>query len=580
MADRKKTIQEINKDKYDSVMDTVAWRAGYYRKNPQRFCSEVLDIHLKTFQAIILWAMMNYNFVMFIASRGLGKTFLSAMFCSIRCILFPGSKIIVTAGTLKQASEVLLKIRDELMPMSWAIRAEVFEAKIGQNEAAIYFKNHSWIKACVSTQNARGLRANIIFVDEFRIVNENILNMVIKKFLSNPRHPKYLDNPKYAHLQERNKELYATSAWYQDHWSYRKAQAYTAAFLDDTKKYFICGLPYQTAIKEGLLMRDQVQDEMSESDFNETTWQMEMECKWLGNADNSLFTFEEFNARRKIKKAFFPLSVYTDKMKVPDVIGTNRRILSVDVALMASTKKKKNDASAIYINDLIQVDNTSYQSNFVWGETFEGLTTDELGLIVMRYFYGYKCTDLVIDTNGVGNGVGDYIIKDQYDSETGLTYKALNYCNNDDMAMRCKVKDAPRVVWSIKANAQFNNDICVLLRNGIQNGKINFLIPEQNADEVLRKEYKDYSRLDPAQQAVFKVPYLQTTLAEYELIKLKHNIQNGLVKVQELSGMRKDRYSSIAYNYWCACQLEYQLKPKVENTENLLDMFVIRRGTV
>ena len=70
MAQSKKSIQEINQDKYDSVMETVAWRAGYYRKNPQRFCSDVLDIVLKPFQAIILWAMMNYNFAMFIASRG------------------------------------------------------------------------------------------------------------------------------------------------------------------------------------------------------------------------------------------------------------------------------------------------------------------------------------------------------------------------------------------------------------------------------------------------------------------------------------------------------------------------------
>lgn len=580
MAESKKSIQEINQDKYDSVMETVAWRAGYYRKNPQRFCSEVLDIALKPFQAIILWAMMNYNFAMFIASRGIGKTYLSSLFCAIRCILFPGSKIIVTAGTLKQASEVLLKIKDELMPSSWFIRSEISDVKIGQNEACIYFKNHSWIKACVSSQNARGLRANIIFVDEFRLVDENVLTMVIKKFLSNPRHPKYLDNPKYAHLQERNKELYATSAWYQDHWSYKKAQAYTAAFLDDTKKYFICGLPYQIAIKEGLLMRDQVQDEMSESDFNETTWQMEMECKWLGNTDNSLFTFEEFNGRRKIKKAFYPLSMYNDKVKVPDVPGSNRRILSVDVALMSSSKKKKNDASALFINDLVQVDKTSFQSNFVWGETFEGLTTDELGLVVMRYFYAYKCTDLVIDTNGLGIGCSDYIIKDQYDSETGQTYPALNFCNNDEMAMRCKVTGAPKVIWSVKANAAFNNEICVLLRNGIQNGKINFLIPEQNADEVLRKEYKDYAKLDYTQQNLFKIPYLQTSLAEYELIKLRHTVQNGLIKVQELSNMRKDRYSSIAYNYWVACQLEYQLKPKVADTEDLVSMLTIRRGSV
>jgi len=145
---------------------------------------------------------------------------------------------------------------------------------------------------------------------------------------------------------------------------------------------------------------------------------------------------------------------------------------------MASRKKKKNDASALYINDAIQTDNVSYQSNIVYGETFEGLTTDELGLIVMRYFYKYKCTDLVLDSNGVGLGIFDYICKDQYDSETGDTYKALTCINDEDMALRCKIKDANKVVWSIKATAIFNNEICILLRNGIQNGKINFLISE------------------------------------------------------------------------------------------------------
>ena len=61
----------------------------------------------------------------------------------------------------------------------------------------------------------------------------------------------------------------------------------------------------------------------------------------------------------------------------------------------------------------------------------------------------------------------DFICKDQYDPETGETYKALNCCNDEDMEARCKVKDAARVVWSVKATANFNNEICVLLRNGI-----------------------------------------------------------------------------------------------------------------
>ena len=67
------------------------------------------------------------------------------------------------------------------------------------------------------------------------------------------------------------------------------------------------------------------------------------------------------------------------------------------------------------------------------------------------------------------------------------------------------------------------------------------------------------------------MPYIQTTLAEYELIKLNSEVRNGKIKVKELSGMRKDRYSSIAYNYWCACQLELKLKPN--NTEtDIVDM--------
>lgn len=46
-----------------------------------------------------------------------------------------------------------------------------------------------------------------------------------------------------------------SSAWLMSHWSWDKAKAYTANFLDDTKKYFIVSLPYQLSLREGLLMR-------------------------------------------------------------------------------------------------------------------------------------------------------------------------------------------------------------------------------------------------------------------------------------------------------------------------------------
>lgn len=572
-----KTQTEIEKDKQQKIMETVAWRAGYYRNNPHRYVIDVLGLSLKWFQQILLWCMMHYNFVMYLAARGQGKTYLTALFCCVRCILFPGTKIVVSSGTLKQANEVLLKIQDDFMKQSSILRSEIEKCNIGQNDASIYFKNGSWIKTRTSSENSRSARANCIVVDEFRMVDETVINTVLRKFLTSPRQPKYLQKPEYAHMQERNKEIYMSSAYFKSSWAYRKAQSYTLNFFDDTKKYFICGLPYQVSVREGLLSRSQLEDEMSEADYNELVQQMEMECLWFGDTDGSLFKFDELTARRRLRKAFPPLSFCNDKITIPKLTTTGKRILSIDVALMQSTKKKKNDASAIFINDLIQVNDTAYQSNFVYGETFEGLKTDELGMIVMKYFYEYQCTDLVLDTNGIGLGVYDFIIKDQICQENGKRYQAMTCINDKDMAERCKVRDANKVVWSVKANANFNNEICVLLRNGIQNGKINFLIPEQDADSSLKETYKGYFKMSPTEQAKLKMSYIQTTFAVYELVKLDHEVKNGNIKVKEVEGMRKDRYSSIAYSYWCACQLELKLKPKTQNTQSLINRLPIRQ---
>lgn len=571
-----KSVQQIAQDKERKIMETVARKAGYYRANPHRFAEECLNIKLKWFQAILLWAMMQYNYFAFIAARGIGKTFMTALFAVIRCILYPGTKVIVVSGTLKQANEVLLKIQDELMPKSAFLRKEIIKCSINTQDSEILFANGSWIRTRPSTDNARGCRANLLICDEFRMISEKVVDLVLRKFLTSPRHPGYLDKPEYKHLAERNKEIYMSSAYFKSSWAYKKVQGYVLNFFDDTKKFFVCGLPYQLSIREGLLSREQIEDEMSETNFNQTLFDMEMGCMWFGDDGDSLFKYEDVNHCRRIEHSLLPLKYYNANNPVPNVSDNGRRILSVDVALMQTTKKKKNDATAIFINELVQQDNAAYQSNFCYAETLEGKTTDEVGLVVMRYFYRYKCTDLVLDCMGIGLGVADFIAKDQYDPETGKVYKAMVCINDPDMAMRCKVKDPNKVVWSVKASAKFNNEICVLLRNGIQNGKINLLIDETESDDKIEKTFKKFKSLNDAEKALIKNPYVQTTLAVYELIKLEHEVKNGEIKVREQTGMRKDRYSSMAYNYWCACQLELGLKPKAENTQSLLNKFLIR----
>lgn len=65
-----KTIDQIKQEKSDKIMNTIAWRAAYYRANPQRFIEEVLGIKLKLFQKILVWAMFHNNYFMYFAARG------------------------------------------------------------------------------------------------------------------------------------------------------------------------------------------------------------------------------------------------------------------------------------------------------------------------------------------------------------------------------------------------------------------------------------------------------------------------------------------------------------------------------
>ena len=198
------------------------------------------------------------------------------------------------------------------------------------------------------------------------------------------------------------------------------------------------------------------------------------------------------------------------------------------------------------------------------------MTTDDLALKIRRLFSIFDCTDLVIDTAGTGLGVYDMLIKDIIDPETGETYPALSCCNNKAMEERCKVADAPKVIWSIKGTVQFNNDICVMLRNAFISGKINLLLNESEAEKELKAAIKNFEKLTPEEQLMYKMPYIQTSLLVYELINLQYEVKGTNIRIKEKSGMRKDRYSSLAYNYYVMTQLE----SKLDDEEDEFDAMV------
>ena len=557
----------------EKIMQGAAVYCAFYRANPARFAKDYLHLDLRLFQKIVITMMILCSNAVFIGARGIGKTFISAVFCVIRCILWPGTKVCIASGTRGQAINVLEKIMLELKPNSPELAAEIDmkETKVNGTDAKIVFLNGSYIKVVTASDSSRGNRANVLILDEFRLISKDVIDTILRKFLTQRRMPKYEDLTKaerrVEYDKEKNMTAYLSSAYYSDHWSYTKCQDTFKAMLDDSKSQFVCSLPYQLSIEEGLLDADTVLDEMSETDFSDIKFSMEYEALFYGSSEDAFFDFASVSKNRRIKYPMFPdrssgKLMSNANISIPPKKPGEKRILSVDIALMKSKKKKKkNDATAIFVNQMLPTKAGRYVSNIVYADGNEGMHTADQALLVRKLFDEYECDYLVIDANGVGAGVADLLLRDIPDPVTGDIYPAISCCNNQDMADRCISKDAKKVIWSIKATSKFNSDIAYLLREGFSSGRVRLLETEIDGESSMN-ELRGYSSLNPSERTFMSLPYVHTTLLIDELTKLQHEEKDGLVRLYERSGRRKDRYSSLAYNYWVACQVETKLRKR------------------
>jgi hypothetical protein len=530
--------------------------------------------------------MMNMcSVVTFIGARGIGKTFLSAIFCVIRCILWPGTKIVVASGVRNQAINVLEKILLELKPNSKELAMEIDDrqTKINGTNAQIVFKNGSFIKVVTATDSSRGSRANVLLIDEFRLVSKDVVDTVLRKFLTQRRMPRYSELSKKEreaeYAKEKNLTMYLSSAYWTDSWAYQKCKDTCQFMLDDTKRQFVCSLPYQLSLEEGLLDRELIEDEMAETDFSDVKFQMEYCGIFYGSAEGSFFSFDSISKNRKIQYPMLPERLASklnnaSQIIIPPKQNGEIRILSADIALMSS-KKHNNDATAVHINCMMPTKSGRYVSNITYSETYEGLRTDSQALVIRKLYDEYMCDYLVIDSAGIGLGTVDMLMSDMSDPASGEIYPALSCCNNPEMADRCTVPGAPKVIWAIKASSAFNSDCAFSLREGFRSGRVRLLDNEFDAETSLA-EIKGYNSLSPSDKVQLQMPYINTTLLVNELINLQHEEVSGKVKIFEKAGMRKDRYSSLAYNYYVALQIENKMNKKRAKNSDGKNMFEIK----
>ena len=512
----------------------------------------------------------------------LGKTWLTALYCVIKCILYPGTKIVVAAGNKSEAMKIVTEKIPELISKSTTHMLEreikgVIRTNMNTDAPNVEFNDGSWIKIVAANEGARSGRANLLILDEFRLIEPKIYKSVLRRFLAASRQPGYLSKLKYKNKQEyleENQEIFLTSCFYKTNWSYQRYQVFIKNMLKGMK-YFVCGLPYQFAIKENLSNKKTLLEEASEEDFDLISWQMEMCCQFFGESEKAFFKTEELTKVRNIYEPIYPKPFYDllndkkfkyvekkirEKGKEKEI-----RILSCDIAIVGG---KKNDASVFTLIQLIPQYNrkdkfNGFTKTVRYMEVMNGMHPELQAIRIRQLYDDLDCDYIVLDRAGNGLSVYASLCKDMYDRERGEKYDAFNSMNEEEMQKLCLVSGAKKCIYTLQASSQFNSTIAYALKNDIVRGKLKLLVDKNESFEYLGK-LKEFSIQKSGISAKLQLPYYQTDSLINEMVQLESEVneQNSQLKLKEQSGKRKDRYTSLAYGNYFANKLERKMLKK------------------
>ena len=580
MLTQVKKREGLSPNKRERLDEGIKIWVSFYRQNIHRFAIDYLGIQLKPFQVVLLYMIERNLKSCLITSRGLGKSWLIALYCCCRAILYPGQKIIVSCETKEQSRNLIReKIVNELMNMSPNLKKEINprEIKIGTNESYVKFKNGSTITAINASENTRGKRAHILVVDEYVQIKNGFdtLTKILQPFLQVVRQPKYLQNPKYAHLQEENKQIYASSAWYADHWSYDLYKDYVEKMLIGESS-FVCNLPYNIALKYGLMTQKRLDEIMNDPNLSEEAFLMEYSAMFYDLGEGAYIKPSDIINNRTIVKPWYPptdIEYIAEKGKRNISWKEDRtskqelRVLGCDIAL---AQGDKNDNTVIHYSVSIPKGD-KYITEVRYSEAINGGTAKAIALRLKQLYFDGDCDYIVMDIAGLGLAVLDALGEYTFDTERDIKYPPMCCFNKEDKKERCGYREAIPCIYGIVANEEINNAIAVTLKASLNNHTLKFLVNEFEGEDWLN-ENKNFQMLEASEKVRLMYPYVQTTLTQMEIIKLQTEITRKGIKLVEFGSNRKDRYSALAYMNLFIREKENELK-KPKNRGNFIDLW-------
>lgn len=150
-------------------------------------------LRLLPFQSVMLHTMWHKKFPMMLACRGAGKTFMIAVYCLLKCLLEPGTQIVIVSGGFRQAKFAFLYI-DELIKNSPILQESIRKYHPGNEFGVKFATDKVYVKIGSNTTctgipigdgtKVRGMRATILICDEVASIDDKVFDTAIGPFLS------------------------------------------------------------------------------------------------------------------------------------------------------------------------------------------------------------------------------------------------------------------------------------------------------------------------------------------------------------------------------------------------------------
>jgi len=514
------------------------------------------NFELFPYQRTFLRACMRYTNLYITAARATSKTFLSILAKYLQCMFVPNHVGSIVAPNKNQAAKISKQkiqeiwriwplLKNELEPSNSS--PEGVRANFGKDYCDLFFKNGSRLSIVGALDSDRGLRTHATLIDEARDQDGDMISEVILPQMNVSRR---MENGLVNPYEKINTQvIYATSAGMKSSFAYEALIDVFEKAIIDPKNNFCIGLDYRIPVMHGLIDGKYVRDLKMSPSYNETTFAAEYMGTWLGGSDESWFNFEKLSKYRRLKNP-----EWKQKFRGESNIFY---LISVDVGRLSDQTVacifRVNIKNERYFSTLVNLE--------VLGKSAESKTFTRQAIDLKELICKYNPREVVIDTNGLGIGLADEMIKTHYNAD-GELLPAYGFFNNDDYK-KIQPKDAPAILYSLKANGPLNSKIHGNAYSRLNGGLVRFLITEQEARSALLAT-KVGAKMTFEKRVRRLMPHELTTKLFEEMANLRLK-RTGLDIALEQINPRfpKDKYSALAYGLWRIKELEeesYQKK--------------------